>query len=203
MRIGTIEDLPADDWRFTLENTLTLHYLVTKHAVPHFRARGGGSIIFVASMTGMQVASGYPGNLTFLLPYACAKAGILRMTNILANELAEIGVRVNSISPGCIGTPTGLAFYGEPGSEARRVSEKGTLIPRLGEPSDVAAAALYLATAQSSWVTGHNLVVDGGVTASGGMGPALPEDVSAMAPTVAGFSEIDDSWTTSGAPKPR
>ncbi|HEY5333898.1 MAG TPA: SDR family oxidoreductase [Solirubrobacterales bacterium] len=201
MRIGAIEDLPADDWRFTIENVLTLHYLVTKHAVPHFRARGGGSIIFVGSMTGMDFASGYAGNLSFLLAYACGKAGILRMTTVLANELAPIGVRVNAISPGATATPTGLAFYGEPGSEPRRVSEKGTLIPRLGRPSDIAEAALYLATKRSEWVTGHNLVVDGGVTASGGMGPASAEDAAAMEPTVAQFSVVDDAWSTTGVKK--
>ena len=203
MRIGTIEDLTAEEWRFTLDNTLTLQYLVTKHAVPHLRKRGGGSIVFVASMSGMQNGSGYPGNLPFLLAYACAKAGVLRMTNVLANELSEIGVRVNSISPGCIGTPAGMTFYGEPGSELRRVSESGTLIKRLGEPRDIADAALFLAGEGSSYVTGQNLVVDGGFDASGGAGRATDVDKAVYAPLVAKFSQVDEGWTTSGTPKPR
>lgn len=203
MRLGAIEDISAADWRFGIENTLTLQFLVTKHAIPHFRARGGGAIIFVASMTGLNIGAGYPGNLGFLLPYACSKAGIIRMMNVLANELAGIGVRVNAISPGCIGTPNGMSFYGEVGTETRRVSEKGLLIERLGTPADIADAALYLAGPQSSWVTGHNLVVDGGFAASGGVGRASAEDEAAMWPTVDDFSDIDESWSTIGEPKRR
>jgi meso-butanediol dehydrogenase/(S,S)-butanediol dehydrogenase/diacetyl reductase len=201
MRLGAIEDLTVDDWKFTLDNTLTLQFLVTKHVVPHLRKRGGGAIVFVGSITGTQTGAGYPGNLGFLLPYACAKAGVLRMTVVLANELAEIGVRVNSISPGTVATEQGLAFYGRPGTEQRRVSELGTLVPRLGDPEDIAAAALYLASDQASWVTGQNLVVDGGFVASGGMGMARAENKAAMAPSVEEFSVVDERWETSGEPK--
>lgn len=201
-RIGTIEDMALDDWKFTQDNVLTLQYLVTKHVIPHMRKRGGGSIIFVGSTTGI-LGAGYPGNLSFLLSYCCAKAAVLRMSVILANELAEIGVRVNSVTPGTIGTEAGLVFYGQPGSESRRVSELGTLIPRLGEPDDIANAALYLASDQASWVTGQNLIVDGGLVASGGMGLAQEADKAAMAAVVREFSVVDNSWETTGTPKPR
>lgn len=201
-RIGTIEDMTLDNWKFSQDNVLTLQFLVTKHVIPHMRKRGGGSIIFVGSTTGI-LGAGYPGNLSFLLSYCCAKAAVLRMSVILANELAEIGVRVNSVTPGTIGTEAGLVFYGQPGSESRRVSELGTLIPRLGESDDIANAALYLASSQSSWVTGQNLIVDGGLVASGGMGLARDEDKAAMAAVVKEFSVVDDSWETTGTPKPR
>ena len=198
MKIGSVEDLKLDDWQYTIDNTLTLHYLVTKHAIPHFRARGGGSIVFVASVTGTETGAGYQGNLGFLAAYACAKAGILRLTRILANELSEINVRVNSISPGNVGTPNGLNFYGELGSEPRRVAEHGALIRRLGEAEDIMKGALYLVSDDASWVTGHNLVVDGGYIASGGFGPATDADKAALAPMLLETSEIDTQWSTTG-----
>lgn len=192
MRIGELETLPLEDWKFTLESTLTIHYLVSKHIVPSLRTRGGGSIIFVGSITGMPVGAGYPGNLEFLLSYACAKAGVLRMTTLLANQLGTAGIRVNSISPGSIGTDQGLAFFGEPGTETRRVSEIGSLLGRIGEPADIADAALFLASDDSRWVTGHNLVIDGGYVASGGYGPARMRDKDVMAPVIGRFANIDD-----------
>jgi meso-butanediol dehydrogenase/(S,S)-butanediol dehydrogenase/diacetyl reductase len=202
MKIGSVEDLKLDDWQYTIDNTLTLHYLVTKHAIPHLRARGGGSIVFVASVTGTETGAGYQGNLGFLAPYACAKAGILRLTRILANELSEINVRVNSISPGNIATLNGLSFYGEPGSELRRVAEHAALIRRLGEPEDIANAAVYLVSDDASWITGHNLIVDGGWVASGGFGPANDTDKAALAPMLLETSEVDEQWTTTGRRKP-
>jgi len=203
MRVGALEDLSADDWQFTLDNTLTLHFLTTKHIVPHLRARGGGSIIFVGSISGANLGAAYPGNMGFLISYACAKAAVLRMTSVLANELAEINVRVNAISPGCIATPDAMNAYGEPGTELRRVAESPSLIPRLGEPLDVAKAALFLASEQSSWVTGQNLFVDGGFMVSGGRGQATAQDKEALAPLVAGMSQVDDAWETTGVKKPR
>jgi NAD(P)-dependent dehydrogenase (short-subunit alcohol dehydrogenase family) len=171
--------------------------------IPHLRAGGGGSIIFVGSISGTHTGAAYPGNLGFLFSYACAKAAVLRMTTVLANELAEINVRVNAISPGCIETPPTKEVYGEPGTELRRVVDSSTLSPRLGEPLDIAKAALFLASEQSSWITGQNLIVDGGFIASGGKGQATEQDKAALAPLVAAISEIEDAWETTGAAKPR
>lgn len=198
MRLGSVEDLPLDDWRFTIENTLTLHFLVSKHVIPHLRARGGGAIVFVGSVTGTHTGAGFQGNLAFLAAYACAKAGVLRLTSVLANELAEINVRVNSISPGYVGTPNGLNFYGAPGTEPRRVAEHGALIRRLGEGEDIAKAAVYLVSDDASWVTGHNLIVDGGYVVSGGFGPANDADKAALAPVLKYFSAATDHWPTTG-----
>jgi meso-butanediol dehydrogenase / (S,S)-butanediol dehydrogenase / diacetyl reductase len=198
MKLGVVEDIPLDHWQYTMDNTLTIHYLVAKHTIPHLRKRGGGAMVFVASVTGMHIGSGYQGNLGFLAPYACAKAGILRLTDILANELSEINVRVNSISPGYIGTPNGINFYGQPGTEERRVAEHGALIRRLGEGEDIADAALFLVSDDARWVTGHNLVVDGGYAVSGGFGPATDRDKAAMAPLLEQSYVEVDHWPTSG-----
>lgn len=197
VRLGSVEGTKLADWQFTLDHTLTAHFLVAKHAIPHFRARGGGSIIFMGSVAGSNLGSGYPGHLPILAAYSVAKAGVIRLATILANELAPLGVRVNTISPGCVATPNGLFFYGEAGSERRRVTEEATLIPRLGQPDDIASAAVYLASDESSWVTGHNLRVDGGHIAAGGGGPAAPADIDAYAEILAETSETDH-WETSG-----
>jgi meso-butanediol dehydrogenase/(S,S)-butanediol dehydrogenase/diacetyl reductase len=199
-RIGTIEDLSLEDWNFTQKNVLTIPFLVTKHVIPHMRKAGAGSVIFVGSVSGIQSA-GYPGNLSFVMAYAVAKAGLLRMSVVLANELSELGIRVNSITPGTVETEGGLAFFGEPGTELRRVSEQGLLIPRLGKPEDIANAAVYLASEQAAWVTGHNLVVDGGFVASGGQGQTTATDKAALAPLLEKYSTVDDKWDTIGTAK--
>jgi meso-butanediol dehydrogenase/(S,S)-butanediol dehydrogenase/diacetyl reductase len=202
MRIGTIEELSLDDWNYTMANTLTIQFLVTKHVIPHLRARGGGSIIFVGSISGLTSA-GYSGNLGFLFPYACAKGGVLRMTTVLANDLADDNIRVNALSPGNIATDQAIAFYGQPGEELRRVAEGGKLLKRLGEPDDVAKAAVFLASDDAAWITGDNLLVDGGFVASGGFGRARQQDRDALRPVVTEYSADDDQWSTSGEKRSR
>jgi len=196
-RLGSVEETSAADWRFTLEHTLTLHFLVSKHAIPHFRARGKGSIIFMGSVAGSNLGSGYPGHLPILAPYSVAKAGVIRLATILATELAPLNVRVNTISPACVATPNGLFFYGESGSGRRRITEAATLIPRLGDPDDIADAAVYLASDDSSFVTGLDLRVDGGHIAAGGGGPAAPADIAEYDGILAETSQ-PDRWETSG-----
>ena len=197
LRIGGVEDLSAEDWRLTIDHALTAQFLTSKHAIPHLRARGGGSIIFMGSVAGADLGSGYPGHLPLLAAYSVAKAGVIRLASVLANELASVSVRVNVISPGCVATPVALGFYGEEGSVQRRITESATLIPRLGTPEDIASAAVYLASAESSWVTGHNLRVDGGTMVSGGRGPASPDDIAVYEAIVAESSTVDH-WPTSG-----
>lgn len=196
-RLGNVEGASLADWQLTIDNTLTVHFLVSKHAIPHLRARGGGSIIFMGSVAGANLGSGYPGHLPFIAAYSVAKAGVIRLASVLANELAPWSIRVNTISPGCIATPQGLNFYGESGSERRRVAEGATLIPRLGEPEDIASAAVFLASDEASWVTGHNLGVDGGHIVSGGAGQVAAEDVAAYEGPLAEMWQ-PDHWDTSG-----
>lgn len=180
-RPGTVESTSLEDWRWTLDHTLGIQFLVTRCAIPHFKARGRGSIIFVASISGLPVGTGFPGNVNCLLPYAVAKAGVIRLAVALAHELAPAGIRVNALSPGNILSGERSPFHGEAGLALRRAAENSCLMQRLGTPEEIAAAAVFLASDEASFMTGHNLLVDGGFAASGGLGRGTPEAEAAMA----------------------
>jgi NAD(P)-dependent dehydrogenase (short-subunit alcohol dehydrogenase family) len=135
-----------------------------KHAAPVMRCQGSGSIINNASVAG--VLAGYSSSVI----YSAAKAAVIHLTKCVAMELGESNVRVNCISPGGIATGIFGKALGLPTEEAEKTAEavKGALatlqpIQRAGLPDDIARAALFLASDESSFVNGHNLVVDGGL----------------------------------------
>lgn len=204
MKMGSIESLPLDDWRETIDSTLTIHFLASKHAIPQIRARGGGSIVFVGSISGTHVGAGYSSNQGGpLFSYACAKAGIHRMASALANDLAADGIRVNTILPGNVETEVAIGFYGQPGEAARQISEGGNLIRRLGRPDDIANAAVFLLSDESEWVTGIQLPVDGGFIVSGGVGLPEAADRQVLDPVLEQIVTIDQGWQTTGVRRPR
>jgi NAD(P)-dependent dehydrogenase (short-subunit alcohol dehydrogenase family) len=184
-RPGTIEQTSLDDWRWTLDHTLGIQFLVSKYAIPHLKARGKGSIIFVASISGLPLGTGFPGNVNCILPYSVAKAGVIRLAIGLAHELAPAGIRVNAISPGNILSSEHSPFHGDKGLALRRAAENSCLMERLGSPDEIANAALFLASEEASFITGHNLLVDGGFSASGGLGRGKPDDDTALSAVVA------------------
>ena len=162
---GPIETIPAEGFDATLGVLLRGVFLGMKHAAPIMKRQGHGSIISTASVAGLQ--AGFGPHV-----YSAAKAAVVHLTRSVAMELGESGVRVNSICPGGIATPIfGAAIGAAGGPEADRVAEvmKTLLasrqpIQRAGLPEDIARAALWLASDDSSFVTGHALLVDGGLT---------------------------------------
>jgi meso-butanediol dehydrogenase / (S,S)-butanediol dehydrogenase / diacetyl reductase len=166
VRFGTIEKMSLDDWNFTLANETSVVFLATKHSIPVFRFRGGGAIVNVASNAGIRNSS-MLSNMAGGSAHAVAKAAVLSFTVASAIELAPLNVRVNAVSPGATETPTLAPLMSGP---ARRLMEAVTLDGRVGQPEDVANAALYLASDEASHVTGSHIVVDGGAAASGGLG---------------------------------
>lgn len=149
-----------------LDRTLTVNlgalFWLTQGALPLFRQQGRGCVLVTSSVTGPRVA--YPG----LTHYAASKAGVNGFIRNAALELAAEGVRVNGVEPGMIRTPA-MGNLGD-GEHAAAIA-RGVPLGRLGEPGDIAAAMLFLASDQASYITGQTLVVDGGAT--------LPETLAA------------------------
>lgn len=154
---GTVETLPFEAWTKALGVNLSGPFLMCKYAVPELRKAGGGAIVNIASQLGHM---GVPGRA----PYCSSKAALIRLTQIIAMDHAKDNIRVNSISPGAILTERSSRRYG--GKEnATKVHGPKHLLGRPGRVEEIAAAALYLASDESSFVTATDLLVDGGYTA--------------------------------------
>ncbi len=178
VRGGTVESLSRADWDWNLANEVTLIFLAVKHALPVFKRRGGGVILNTGSVAGM-LSTAMPGNAPGNFVHNVSKAAVIRMTEHLAVELSPLNIRVNTVSPGLIDTPATRPLFDDGFVAA---FERSALIRRVGQPMDIALAALYLCSDEASFVTGINLPVDGGWVAGGGVGqpdPALAEAVAA------------------------
>jgi NAD(P)-dependent dehydrogenase (short-subunit alcohol dehydrogenase family) len=139
------------DWHKMIGVNLTAHFLTSQAAIPHMLKVGGGSIVNVASIAGHV---GRPDRVA----YCAAKGGVLAFTRALATDMAGKNICVNSISPGSIHTGMNASY-----AEDESVDWGGeTLIKRWGQPNDIAAAALFLSTPDSSFMTGVDVRVDGG-----------------------------------------
>ncbi|MHB8529299.1 MAG: SDR family NAD(P)-dependent oxidoreductase [Caulobacteraceae bacterium] len=155
-----MEDLDAAAWMEILRINLVGPFLAIKHASPIMRAAGKGSIICTASVAGLRSGAGG-------MPYSASKAGVISLVQTSANVLYGTGVRVNAICPGLIETGMTAPIYQaarERGTDARI----GQLNPlrRGGEPGEIAHAALFLASDDSSYVNGQAIAVDGGLSSS-------------------------------------
>ena len=161
---GPIETVAADAYDSAMGVLLRGVFLGMKHAAPIMKRQGSGSIISTASVAGLRAGHGPH-------VYSAAKAAVIHLTRSVAMELGESGVRVNCICPGGIATPIfGKAFgLTEEAAEKSVATMQAILakvqpIQRAGLPEDIAKAALWLASEDSSFVNGHALVVDGGLT---------------------------------------
>jgi NAD(P)-dependent dehydrogenase (short-subunit alcohol dehydrogenase family) len=155
LRAGGLAEVSLDEWHRVLSINLTGYLLCARAFSAPMRAAGNGSIIHIASIAARhpQTSSG---------AYSASKAGVLLMSRQMAVEWGPHGVRSNAICPGMIRTALSAAFYEEPGFEARRVQV--TANRRIGEPQDIADAALFLASPRSSYVNGADFMVDGGMS---------------------------------------
>lgn len=169
---GPIEDTPVEGFDQIMAIHLRGVFLGMKHAAPVMKRQGSGSIINTGSVAGLR--AGYSDHI-----YSAAKAAIIHLTRCVAMELGESGVRVNSISPGGIATPIFGKAFGLTVEEADRTVPLleaalggGLPIRRSGHPEDIARTVLWLASDESSFVTGHDLVVDGGLIGGRGWSEA-------------------------------
>jgi len=156
----TILDTSLEEWNRCLSIDLTGVFLCSKYVVPHMQANGGGSIVNIASVHSYQ-------NVPATAPYAAAKGGVVALTREMALDFGKDKIRVNAVCPGWIHTPLTQGIFeasGDAEKMKREVAERQVL-GRLGTPEDVGLAVLYLASDDSSFVTGSSLFVDGGLTA--------------------------------------
>jgi NAD(P)-dependent dehydrogenase (short-subunit alcohol dehydrogenase family) len=155
---GGVLDTPEPTWERVMNINLKGVWLGCKAAVPAMLASGGGSIVNVASFVALM------GAATAQIAYTASKGGVLAMTRELAVEYARQGIRANALCPGPIQTPLLEELLSDPARRARRMVH----IPmgRLGTAAELAKAALFLASDDSSFMTGAALLVDGGITAA-------------------------------------
>ncbi len=156
LTFGTIETTPVEMWRRVLDVNINGVFLVNRAVLPHMRARGGGSIINMSSSTGAHDGNGNAA------AYVTSKGAVTLLTRCMAIDHAADNIRVNAIAPGPTDTPM-LRSNMSP----EQMAEFAATFPakRMGRPEEIAAAALFLASDEASFVTGAIVAVDGGQTA--------------------------------------
>ncbi|MGQ0570651.1 MAG: SDR family NAD(P)-dependent oxidoreductase [Armatimonadota bacterium] len=152
-------ELPLDIFEWVMRVNVNGVFLFSKHAIPHLVRNGGGSVINVASIAGLV-----GGGVLPITAYGTSKAAVIGLTKQLAVQFARHRVRVNAVCPGPIETPILEPFFTDP--EVKRRFSARVPIGRMGVPADVVNLCLYLASDESSFMTGSIIVIDGGITAS-------------------------------------
>jgi NAD(P)-dependent dehydrogenase (short-subunit alcohol dehydrogenase family) len=149
-------DIEPDAWQSDLSLNLTSHYLCTRAALPVMIRGGGGNVINTSSVNGLWAIGEFG--------YSAAKAALISFTKNVAVTYGSQGIRANVICPGTIDTERGGAYWDQKAGGKEKLL-KWYPLGRLGRPDDVANLALYLASDESSFVTGATMVIDGGLTA--------------------------------------
>ena len=156
-RSGAVTEFEESEWDLLMRVNPRSCFLGAKYGVPYLRERGGGSIVNVSSLAGLK---GGPG----MTAYSASKGAIIAFTRALAEELAPDNIRANSVCPGWIDTPfnePAIEFMGGRAQQEEMVQQTVPL-KRQGRPQEIAPGILYLASDASSYVTGQELVIDGG-----------------------------------------
>jgi meso-butanediol dehydrogenase / (S,S)-butanediol dehydrogenase / diacetyl reductase len=156
--LGRVTELSARDWRKMFSVDVDGIFFASRAAIPHL-IRTKGSIVNVSSISGLFGDHGLAG-------YNAAKGAVVNLTRAMAVDHGEEGIRVNAVCPGSIATPATAPLH----ADARVLNHYTDAIPlgRAGKPEEIAEVIAFLASSQASYVNGHCLVADGGLTASGG-----------------------------------
>lgn len=154
---GNICEMPESDWNKILNTNLTSAFRTIQKTLPSMLTQGSGSVINIGSIQGHRSWDNWTA-------YAAAKGALQAMTRQLAGQFGKQGVRFNVISPGAINTPLNERRAKEEGEDFVKASTNMHALRRFGQPEEVAQTALYLASDASSFVTGQDLLVDGGLS---------------------------------------
>ena len=158
---GEIEDITDADWQRVFGVNVIGQAYCVKHALPHMKAAGGGSIVNLASVSGFIAQPAF-------IPYNASKGAVMQLTRCLALDLAPHNIRVNCVCPGSVLTPATerhRRFMGADRDEFLAEAGASNFMKRVADPREIAYGALFLASDEASFVTGTPLVMDGGLTA--------------------------------------
>lgn len=156
--LGDAEKLSLENWNKAFQVNVTGQFLMSKYAVAAMRDAGGGAIVSIASSHGHIGMPGRPA-------YCASKAAVLQLTKCLAIDFAPYGIRANTISPGAIDTERAALQRFKSREEANRAKGPAYLVGRTGKVEEIAAGAAYLASGESAFMTGTDLLLDGGYLA--------------------------------------
>jgi cyclopentanol dehydrogenase len=156
---GTVETIALEHWDLAQDVNVRAMYLVSRAAIPHLRGAGGGAIVNVASVSAFRGSVERPSHA-----YAASKGAVLALTRVMAASYGRDGIRVNAICPGTIRTRLTADIV----ERTERAAKEGHGIPlgRVGEPEDIARCALFLASDDASFISGAEIVADGGAMAA-------------------------------------
>jgi NAD(P)-dependent dehydrogenase (short-subunit alcohol dehydrogenase family) len=156
--LGNVEELSLESWRIAFDINLTGMFLMCKFAVPEMRKAGGGAIVNIASSHGHIGMPRRPA-------YCCSKGAVLQLTKCLAIDYGKDNIRANSISPGAIDTLRAALQRFKSREEANAAKGPAYLVGRTGKTEEIASGAAFLASDESSFMTGTDLLLDGGYLA--------------------------------------